>query len=675
MMDFRIPFLSLLLSTSSLVSFSQEPADTLLDSYTLDEVVVRQDGIRKMKYGAGNTEIITAAELTRAACCNLGESFTTNPSVDVSYTDAATGAKQIRLLGLAGTYVQMLTENVPNFRGAASPYSLGYIAGPWMQSIQVSKGASSVKNGYESVSGQINVEMKKPQLDPSLSINAYADHEGKAEVNAAGNLHFGKKWSGGLLLHGENSFKTHDGNGDGFIDSPKVRQLAAMNRWAYLSSSYVFQLAMKFLAEKRESGQDDHHSRHLSQPLYKINIDTRRFEVFTKNAFMFDRDNDGNIALILSGIFHNQDADYGMKLYDVDQTELYASLMFERKWNDINSLSTGLSLNHDRLNQHYLLTPPQAQSVPSELLEKETVGGAYAQYTFNLDGHLVAMGGLRYDYSSIHGSLFTPRLHVRYNPSEQFSFNVSAGKGYRSPHPLADLNYLLASSRTLVIERNLPMESAWNFGASASLEKSVWNRKFSISAEYYYTDFRHQLCVNFDRDPHAVYIYDLKGKSHSHTFQAELTAGIIADMTLTAAYRLTDVKSDYGFGMEEKPLISKSKGLITLNYAPMMGKWQFDATLSINGGGRMPTPYVRDNGLLSWSPRFSTYCTLNLQATRSFRHWSVYVGGENVTGYRQKNPIIDAGNPWGKDFDATMIYGPLHGSIFYVGFRYNITKY
>lgn len=659
------------------VSAMREEPDSLTEAETLQEVVVQSQGTRKLKYNAGNTELITAAELTRAACCNLGESFTTNPSVDVSYSDAATGARQIRLLGLAGTYVQMLTENIPNFRGAASPFGLGYIPGPWMQSISVSKGASSVKNGYESISGQINVEMRKPQADPSLAVNGYVDHRGKVELNAAGNMHFGPRWSGGLLLHGENSFKSHDENGDGFMDMPKIRQFSAMNRWAYMSGNYVFQLALKYLDERRRSGQDDHHHTPTSEtsrtmPLYKIDIDTKRGEVFTKNAFIFDKENDGNIALIVSGSYHDQNAAYGMKFYDVDQGNIYSSLMFERKWRDIHSLSTGLSFNYDHYRQHYLL---EADGNSDRLKDIEAVSGAYAQYTLNLDSKLIAMAGVRHDYSSRYGSMFTPRLHVRWNPSDAWTFNVSAGKGYRTPHPLAELNYLLASSRRLVIENNIPQESAWNYGIGGSWTPEFLNRKLTLSAEYYYTDFHRQLCINFDRDPHAVYIYSMKGKSRSHTFQTEITARILSDLTVTGAYRLTDVRSDYGKGMEMRPLTSRSKGLFTASWSPQMGLWQADITLAINGGGRMPDPYTLSNGSLSWNSKYKTYCTLNAQVTRNFRHWAVYIGGENLTGYTQKNPIVGANNPWGADFDSTMIWGPLHGAIVYVGFRYNFTKY
>jgi len=662
-----------LIALTALASYAAEPADS---AEVLNEVTVKsRRGLYKLG-GATNSELITASELKRAACCNLGESFTTNPSVDVNYNDAATGARQIRLLGLSGSYVQFLTENIPNFRGAASPYGLGYVAGPWMQSIQVSKGASSVKNGYESITGQINVEMKKPQADPQLSVNMYYDIMNKLEANVDGNWHFGPEWSAGLLTHFENGFSSHDANSDGFADMPQVRQLALMPRVAYLGRSYVFQAAGRYIDERRTGGQLEGHAHPAgNMPLYRIQLDTRRWEAFAKNALMYDRDNDGNVALIISGSGHSQDVLYGLRLCDIDQHEFYASAMFERKWSERHALSTGIQTNYDHYRYHTLLDPA-ATAAADTYSEHEAVAGAYAQYTYNLDERLVAMAGLRYDWSDLYGSMLTPRMHLRYNLAADLSLHASAGRGYRSPHPLAEYSYLLASSRRMEISGHLRREAAWNFGVGGSWTLRPLQKKTTLSAEYYHTTFSSQLMANLDRDPHAVYIYSSQGRSYSHSLQRELSVDLLAELNLTAAWRLTDVKAAYyGDGLQQKPLTPRNKGLFTLGWSPNMGLWQFDISCAINGSGRMPQPYTLADGSLSWPERYNTFAQLNAQITRNFRHWAIYLGGENLTAYRQKNPVIGASDPWGPDFDATMVYGPLQGAMIYVGFRYNITKY
>ncbi|RHO57643.1 TonB-dependent receptor [Tannerella sp. AM09-19] len=634
-------------------------------------VVRRRFGTTKLRSSAMNVDIISSAELSRAACCNLGESFVTNPSVDVSYSDAATGAKQIKLLGLSGTYVQMMTENIPNYRGAAAPYGLGYVPGPWMQSIQVSKGSSSVKNGYESITGQINVEFKKPQLPEAdwVSANLFASSTGRYEANADATLKLSKRWSTSLLAHYENETMAHDANHDGFADIPRVEQYNLWNRWAYMGDHYVFQAGIKALSEWRNSGQVNHGG-NPGQEFYKIGIDTRRYEAFTKNAYIFNKEKNTNLALILQGTFHNQDAVYGHKLYDVDQTNVYASLLFETEFSKRHSLSTGLSFNYDGYDQRYRLTNdvelPRLKS-----FEKESVPGAYVQYTYNLEDKLILMGGIRGDYSSMHGFFVTPRAHVKYNPNEFVNFRLSAGKGYRTNHVLAENNYLLASSRKVRIAGDLDQEEACNYGASISSYIPLLGKTLNLNAEYYYTDFLKQVVVDMDTDPHEIAFYNLNGRSYSHVFQVEANYPLFKGFTLTAAYRFTDAKTTYNGELKERPLTSRYKGLVTASYKTPLEIWQFDATLQLNGGGRMPSRYILEDGTPSWSARYGSFEQLSVQITRYFRRWSIYVGGENLTNFKQKNPIIDAANPWGENFDSTMIWGPVHGAKAYIGIRFN----
>lgn len=638
------------------------------------QIVSRKLSTLKLRSSVMNEEIITSDELCRAACCNLGESFVTNPSVDVSYSDAATGAKQIRLLGLSGTYVQMLTENIPNYRGAASPYGLGYVPGPWMHSIQVSKGISSVKNGYEALTGQINVEFKKPQLPEAdwVSANLFASTTNRYEANADATVKLSKRWSTSLLAHYENETKAHDGNDDGFADIPRIEQYNFWNRWAYMGDHYVFQAGIKALDESRKGGQVSH-SGVPAADRYEIDIDTRRYEAFTKNAYIFNKEKNTNLALILSGTLHNQDALYGRKIYNVDQSNAYASLMFETKFTKEHNLSAGFSYNYDGYDQHYRLTN-NAETPLTKAFARESVGGAYAQYTFNLDNKFVLMAGLRGDHSSEYGFFVTPRAHIKYNPNDFVHFRLSAGKGYRTNHVLAENNYLMASSRKVSIADHLDQEEAWNYGASISGYIPLFGKTLNLNLEYYYTDFLKQVVVDMDTNPHEVAFYNLDGRSYSQVFQVEATYPFFQGFSLTAAYRWTDAKTTYNHQLMEKPLTGKYKGLVTASYQTPLGLWQFDATWQMNGGGRMPNPYTLADGTSSWDARYKGFSQLSAQVTRYFRRWSIYIGGENLTNFKQKNPIIDAADPWGDRFDSTMIWGPVHGAKGYIGVRFNLAR-
>ncbi len=635
--------------------------DSIFKDETLKEVnvVARKAGTSRLA-GAVNGIAVNKDELFKAACCNLGESFTTNPSVDVAYNDATTGARQIKLLGLSGTYVQMLTENLPNYRGAAIPYALGYVPGPWMKGIQVSKGSASVKNGYESITGQINVDYLQPEDEQKVEVNLFGDTKSRIEANADANVHLSDKWATEVLLHHENILKNHDDNGDGFYDMPGREQYNVQNRWVYKGDNYIFHGGLGALKEIRTSGQDEEHSSSHEHELYRIKLHTNRYEGYMKHAFILNKEHGTNIAFMGSASMHQLDAQYGNKFYDLNEKNLYGSLMFETNFSTQHNLSAGLSVNHDYLGQR------------THTNEKETTPGAYAQYTYTLGTKLTAMAGARIDHSSIHGTFFTPRFHLKYSPVDAVSIRLSAGKGYRTVFGLAEYNYLLASGRELRISDDLKQEEAWNYGVSTAFYIPMFGKTLKLNAEYYYTRFRNQAVVDYDSDRRYISIGNLDGKSYSHTFQIDASYPLLKGLEITAAYRLNDVKCTYGGILKEKTLTSKYKGLVTLSYKTPLALWQFDATLQLNGGGRNPEPYQLADGSPSWDRRFRSYEQVSAQITRWFRHWSIYVGGENLTGFKQKTPIYGAGNPWGKDFEPTLVWGPVEGRMFYAGVRVEI---
>ena len=632
------------------------------EGVNLDKVVVKasRPGMMKAK-GAQNIDVLSSTELCRAACCNLGESFSTNPSVDVDYSDAATGAKQIKLLGLSGSYVQMLTENVPAFRGAAAPFSLGYIPGTWMHSIQVSKGAATVKNGYESITGQINVEYLKPQLDEELDVNLFLDSHLKFETNVEGNIHLNDNLSTGLLAHYENMWMEHDGNGDGFMDLPKVQQYDFMNRWMYKKNHYVMQAYVKALKEDRNGGQTEHghdNMQSIESQLYKINIESERYEGVLKNAYIFDEVKNTNVALILSGSIHKMNSLYGFKSYDMNNNNAYAQLMFETEFTPSHSISTGVSFNHDCFDERWKLIPDLLKA------PDENIGGAYAQYTFNYNDRLVFMAGFRGDYSDLYGAFFTPRAHVKWAIGDLLKLRFSAGKGYRTPRPMLDNHTLLASSRNIIVDDNLKQEEAWNYGTTASFDIDIFDKCLIINLEYYYTNFENQVVTDIDSDAHTVHFQNLDGISYSHTFQIDATYPFFEGFSLLGAFRLNDVQTTINGVLREKPLTSRYKGLLTATYKTPLEIWQFDLTLQLNGGGRMPDGFGY----------FDAYPILNAQILKWFRWGNVYIGGENLTNFKQKNPILGCHDPFGDKFDATMIYGPIDGIMFYAGLKWKLSK-
>ena len=643
---------------------------TLKEGIELAEVTIsqRKMSVLKPRTTVFQTEKITSDELCKAACCNLSESFETNPSVDVAYSDAATGAKQIRMLGLSGSYVQMLTENIPNLRGISSSYGLGFIPGPWMESIQVSKGTASVINGYEAITGQINVEYKKPKDSEIVAANVFGSDAGRVEANVNASALLNEHLSTGVLLHASDEFRNNDHNGDDFLDMPKIRQYNAINRWYYQKGGYTSQLFLRALAEDRTGGQ-------IEGP-YKIGIETQRYEFFTKNGYVFDQEKGTSNGFFLSGSWHSQNAGYGtpdnidlLKKYSGRQANIYANLIFQTNFTDAHKLSTGLSFNMDNYNE--------TLHIPSEhfnpMLKQEYVPGAFAEYTFNLNDKFIVLAGLRGDYNSFYKRvLITPRLHLKFNASDYVHFRASAGKGYRSPNIWAENNYLLASNRKVNYSGNLNMEEAWNYGASIQAYIPLFGRELTLSGEWYYTDFIQQVVTDMDSDPHAVTFSNLdKGKSYANNIQFEANMEIVRGLTVTLAHRITDVKTTINGELREKPLTNRYKSLFTASYQTPLKKWQFDFTTQLNGGGRLPDP---DPVNPLWEKEFKPYVVMNAQITKYFRTWSIYLGSEDLTGFVQKNPIVDVNNPFGNDFDATMVWGPTHGRKIYIGVRWSLER-
>jgi len=610
---------------------------------------------------------ITGAELRKAACCNLSESFETNASVNVNYTDAATGARQIQLLGLAGNYTQILVENIPSLSGLATAYGLNYIPGPWMESIQVSKGTSSVRNGYESIAGQINIEFKKPVESEKLYLNAFISDAGRQELNAHTSVVLNDNWSTMLLAHGELQKQTSDHNADNFRDEPDVKQYHLFNRWDYLTDNGDFRTGFRYLEEERIGGQfsykpGDHDTWSNG---FGINIKTRRLDGFTKLGKVFMKDRSMSVGWIQNLVYHSQDSYFGYQKYEGIEKTYYTSLLYQ--WTPLlskHTIDAGFSYKADWLDE---------QINDTKSTRTESVPGVFVQYTFSDTAKITLVAGIRTDFHNIWGTLVTPRVHLRYATSPNITMRASAGKGFRSVSVVAENSYLLASSREMIIDDNLKVEEANNYGFSISAKTQVSGKDIMFTAEVYHTNFINQVVIDLDTDVHEVRYYNLEGKSYSNVLQLEMSFEPIKGLDLLAAWRWNDVKTTYNSILRSKPLTGKYKGLLTLSYLTNLNKWQFDYTLQLNGPGRIPSTaanppeYQRDDS-------FEAFPVMNLQITRYFRRMQLYLGSENLLGFRQDMPIIASDDPFGNYFDTGLVWGPIHGRKIYAGLRFIIKR-
>lgn len=623
-------------------------------------------------------ETLGRKELMKAACCNLSESFETNPSVDVNFADAISGTKQIQMLGLSGNYSLITKENMPFLRGLSSVYGLSFIPGTWINSIQLSKGAGSVINGYESFTGQINTELLKPENSEKLLFNAYVNANARNEYNLTLARRLTDVWSVGALLHGSLNPLQQDMNRDGFIDIPTGSQVNGLIRANYQAkTNWEGQLGISYLKDDRFGGQmrSNQKPNDDTTGLYALGIGSENLHVFAKNGYVFTKRPETSMGLQLSYTQHRQNNFYGIRRFFGEESIFYANYIFQSFFINTNhKFKTGISFQHDKQSERF---------DGFQFKREENVPGIFYEYNFNHNNKLNLTAGGRADYHNYYGLFFTPRLHLRYELTDGLIFRVSAGRALRTANILAENSFLMASSRKFelipsdyALPYGLKPEIGWNYGTNITWKFKLDYRPAFLTLDVYRTDFVNQVIIDVDSNAQSVYIYNLNGKSFSNTAQIEFGWEFLKRFTMRTAYRYVDTKSSFFRGLWERPMISKHRAFINLAYETRNEHWLFDGTLSWNGSKRMP--YTADNPhAYHVSVRSPDYYLLNAQITyvyrwRNLNRFDFYLGIENALNVMQMHPILSAEKPFAKYFDATMVWGPVYGRMLYGGIRYSI---
>lgn len=616
---------------------------------------------------------ITTRELAKAACCNLSESFETNPSVDVSYNDAVTGSKQIQLLGLSGVYSQLTVENLPGPRGLATPLGLNSIAGPWVESIQLSKGTGSVVNGFESIAGQINVELKKPENMERLYANGYINNMAKTDLNLTLSQKLGEKWSTALLLHDNFLYNIIDQNNDGFRDQPTGNQFAAINRWKFDNGKgFMMQFGAKAMIDKKVGGANNYtESMKGTNQAYGLGINTNRFEGFAKIGYVFPGKRFKSVGLQLSAFDHDQKSYFGLSTYNARQKNFYSNLIFQNIIGTTDhKYRAGLSFSADDYNEVIKGLP---------FTRKEIVPGAFVEYTYTLNESFNVVAGLRADHNSLFGWFATPRINVRYEPVHGTTIRLSAGRGQRTANIFAENMGALISARTIQVlstsqgkAYGLNPEVAWNKGITIDQELKLFGRDAMLSVDFFRNDFNQQVIVDME-DPKFLKFYDLDGKSYSNSFQAEISATPANKFDVRLAYRWFDVKSTYSGQLMQKPLTAQHRAFANLAYE--LKDWKFDYTFNFTGSKRIPSTAGHHDVAHQLPLSSPTYVTMNAQVSKSFgksKAFEIYLGGENLANFMQDMAILSVDQPFSNQFDASLIWGPVGGRLIYTGFRFKI---
>ncbi|NBC83771.1 MAG: TonB-dependent receptor [Bacteroidetes bacterium] len=648
---------------------------SLKKSVDIDEVKVehRSKSTQIGMLDARKTETVTEDELFKAACCNLSESFETNPSVDVSFTDAVTGTRQIQMLGLAGQYSQITRENMPDIRGLSTIHGLTYIPGTWIESIQLNKGAGSVVNGFESITGQINTEIRKPETADQVFLNGYVNEMGRLEGNANLAHRFNDKWSSMLMLHGKNNTIKHDENNDGFLDHPLGNNLIALNRWKYTGDQGMrMQFGLKATYLDRFGGEEDFNpeDRGDGNELWGMEQNTKRFEGWAKIGYVNPEKPYQSAGLQLFAASHEQDSYFGLREYKASQQTGYGNFIFNSIIGNTNhSYKTGISFQYDDY---------QESLNENEYDRKEIIPGAFFEYTYSYQEVFDAVAGIRADYHNLYGTFTTPRLHLRYAPAEKSVIRASVGRGLRTANIIAENIGLLASSREFIIESNdedlpfgLEPEIAWNYGLNFTQKFRLDYREGSIALDFYRTDFMNQVVVDLDQNTRQAMFYNLEGESYSNSLQAQVDYEVINHLDVRMAYRWYDVKTTFRDGLKDMPLTAQHRAFVNLGYETR-SYWKFDYTINWQGSKRIPN--TTDNPVaFQLDERSPAFYLMNAQVTKSWlEKFEIYAGVENLLNFTQDDPVLSASEPFGDYFDSSMIWGPVFGRKLYLGFRYRL---
>ena len=636
----------------------------------LPEILIeyRKNGHSISRLKTLHVEELTAIELRKAACCNLSESFETNASVDVNITDAVSGAKKIQMMGLDGVYTQIQMENIPYLRGLESAFGLSSLSGTWIESIQITKGTGNVVNGYESMAGLVNLELKKPDEMEKIYLNVYQNIFGRSEFNFNKGIILNPKWSTGFLGHISSTYGNIDRNKDAFRDLPTGDNTAFMNRWAYKGKKMEAQFGINFYRDRKVGGQTSffrNEENQVDTVNYGVLINSKHIDIYGKTGFFGKRPMQ-SLGIVYNIKHQEIDGFFGLKNFSGLEKRGYINVIYD----DI----IGTSDHKIKVGTSFVAIDISQKADTLSQKRMELVPGIFAEYTYT-GRRLTGVFGSRYDYHSIFREQFSPRVHLKYLLSEMTDLRFTAGKGWRVPNFIIDNISLLASSKQWIAPSETKPEISWNIGGSLVHEMKIFERKASISLDFYHTRFENQLIVDRDDAINAIVFSNLKNSSFSNSFQTEFSFSLIKNLDIRLAYKFLDVQAKYGNEMRQQVMIPRQRGFVNIAYITRNKRWEYDFTCSVFSPSRLPIQRDFSNDTLLISDMKSpTYAMINAQITHIYKKFDFYLGGENLTNSTQKNPIIDAANPFGSKFDATNIYMPITGINIYVGIRYAIAK-
>ena len=635
---------------------------------------------------SANVLNISSEELLKAACCNLSESFETTPSIDVNFSDGISGRKQINMLGLSSPNILMSIENIPSIRGALQSYGLTYIPGTWIESLQVAKVSGSVVNGYESISGQINAELRKPLTDDKLFLNLFANQMERIEINTHYTANLSQKLDYGLYFHANKKDTSADKNNDGFRDDPTGQQLNILNRFQYTNfeKGLVGFFDFNYVFDERVYGENEYIDGIIfpeNQNYWGGKTDSEMVKTNFKFGYVDPEITYRSLGIQFAYTGIDMGSSFGNSIHDTNQSSIFANLVYNSIiGNTNNKIKIGISISYDEYDEY--VNNLGFNDFDISRIEKSV--GAYFEYNYDNSDKINLSAGIRFDNHNKIGNFISPRLHMNYMVLPKSTIKFSFGKATRLANIFSENQKLFYSSREIIFtENSLPSDfsrmkadQAWNYGVSIINSFKLFGKESQLILDYYITDFENKVVADWET-PTQINFYNLTGKSFSNSFQAQFSYTLSNSIDLLFAYKNTVAETDYtSHGRLKNPLTPSDRIFFNVAYnGPTNDKgrnWKYDFTFNHVGQQRLPSTQNNPSEyrLSATSERLNL---INTQITRVFNDsFQLYLGVENLTNYRQKNTILGADDPFGDYFDATYIYGPIFGRMSYVGLRYYI---
>ncbi len=652
---------------------------TLAAIKSLSEVVITEerDGIILSNIDPIKTENITQTELKKAACCDLAGCFETQLTIQPQTSNVITNAKELRILGLSGVYNQVLVDGFPMIQALSYTYGISGIPGTLVENIFVSKGANSVLQGFESISGQINVITKDAANTDKLLLNFYINSFMEKHLNA--NYAFKKgKWRNITAVQTVQPANKTDNDKDNFLDLPLLTRYLIYNKLNYGKESdwgWSTKIGLKYLNEERIGGQYTFNANtdQGNTSVYGQTVNFTQPEIYTKTGYRFN--NKHNIALSANSFFHQQNSFFGTTKYNATQSNFYANLQYELAYNKLHTLKTGLSFRYLNIHEKIEFTDTILnRSYNGDYKRIENIPGIFAENTMSfLNNKITWISGLRLDHHNQFGSTLTPRMLLKYDLSSKTVVRANIGTGWRTVNLFSENIGLLVRSRNIVFAEKLLPERALNYGINMVHKYEINKQTGYLSADFYRTDFQNQIFPDYDRDSKSAIIKNFKGPSISNGFQLELNIKIAKRFDIKTGYNYLDVYRIEADKKNQLPFNPKHRVLGAISFKPLSKKFNID--INVHWFDKQRLPNTKANPIAFQRPDYSEAFTLyNAQFTYNFKKIELYIGCENIFNFRQLQPILSWQNPFGPYFDTSSVWGPTRGREIYSGVRFKLAS-